>query len=299
MGKHRNLKYQFKNIIDNAFREGMDKHSLKAQGKDNSKIFSYADRKNLIDLSANFSNFMRTQHPEVKLLKEVTSIHVQEFLNSKTDCSQTTLNQYQSHFRKLEVLTKNTYKVDVDFHSAITPRSTKNGGGKIRNMMCTDEQYKKLLQTTNHNLKNALLLSKHFGCRASEISKIKFSDLVENGVRIIDSKGKRSRFVLAENEQQKRVLQQLKEQGAHGRVCPIQTNSLQQAFNRECKKQGLCFQNGAFHTLRKNYATSKYQEYRSQGLSVQQALDRVSNQLGHNHGRNDLLKQSYICCAIN
>lgn len=239
MGKHRNLKYLFKRAIDNAFREGMDKHSLKTQGKDNSRIFSYADRKNLIDLSANFSNFMRERHPEVKLLKEISSIHVQEFLNSKTDCSQATLNQYQSHFRKLEVLTNNTYKVNVDFHSAITPRSIKNGGGKIRNVMCTDEQFNKLLQTTNHNLKNALLLAKHFGCRASEISKIKYDDLGENFVKIINSKGKRSRCVIAENEQQKSILQQLKEQGTHGRICPIQTKSLQQAFNRECKRQGI------------------------------------------------------------
>ena len=53
MGKTRNIKYQFKYCIDTHFREGMDKHSMKRNGKDNSKIYSYADRKNLIDLDSN------------------------------------------------------------------------------------------------------------------------------------------------------------------------------------------------------------------------------------------------------
>lgn len=300
MAKQRNLKYQFKNVIDNSFREGMDKHSMKAMGKDNSKIYSYSDRKNLIDLSANFSNYMKEVHPEVKFLKDINSNHIQEFLNSKIEeCSQSTLNQYQSHFRKLEVLTNNTYRTEVDFHSAITPISMKNGGGKIRNVMCTDSQYNQLLKTTNQNLKNALILAKNFGCRASECSKMKYSDLKENGVMIVDSKGKRSRFVEVENEQQRKVLEQLREQGKQGRICPIQTKSLEQAFNRECKRQSIKFQNGAFHTLRKNYATSKYKEYRVKGMTVQQALNRVSGNLGHSDkgNRNDLMKE-YICCPI-
>ena len=34
MGKTRNIKYQFKYCIDTHFREGMDKHSMKRNGKD-------------------------------------------------------------------------------------------------------------------------------------------------------------------------------------------------------------------------------------------------------------------------
>lgn len=55
--------------------------------------------------------------------------------------------------------------------------------------------------------------------------------------------------------------------------------------------------NGAFHTLRKNYATNKYLEYRQKGLSIKEALKRVSINLGHGANRNKLMQQ-YICCAI-
>lgn len=297
MGKTRNIKYQFKHCIDVRFQEGMDKHSIKRSGKDNSKIYSYSDRKNLIDLSANFANWLQTNHAEIKLVRDINSTHIQAFLNEKANnCSQKTLEQYQSHFRKLETLCNNTYNTSVNFHSAVTPLSTKNGGGKIRNVMCSDIQYQNLLKTTNSTLKSALILSKNFGLRASECSKLQYKDIKENGVFVADSKGKRSRFIKAENGQQQEILQQFR-QGKQGRVCHVQTGSLQQAFNRECKRQKIQFENGAFHTLRKNFATAKYKEYREQGETVQQALDHVSHVLGHGSNRNQLMK-AYICCEL-
>lgn len=297
MGKTRNIKYQFKHCIDFNFKEGMDKHSIKKNGKDNSKIYSYSDRKNLIDLSANFANWIKENHAEIKQLKDINSMHIQEFLNEKANsCSRKSLQEYQSHFRKLESLCNNTYNTNVDFHSTVTPISAKNGGGKIRNIMCSDAQYQMLLKTKNSNLKSALVLSKNFGLRASECSKLQYRDIKEDGIYIADSKGKKSRFVKAENKEQQDILQQFRGK-KQGRICPIQTGSLQQAFNRECKKQGIHFQNGAFHTLRKNFATAKYKEYREKGETVQQALDSVSHVLGHGSKRNELMKQ-YICCPL-
>ena len=297
MGKTRNIKYQFKYCIDTHFREGMDKHSMKRNGKDNSKIYSYADRKNLIDLSANFANWIKENHAEIKQLKDINSMHIQEFLNEKANsCSRKSLQEYQSHVRKLESLCNNTYNTNVDFHSPVTPISAKNGGGKIRNIMCSDAQYQMLLKTKNSNLKSALVLSKNFGLRASECSKLQYRDIKEDGIYIADSKGKKSRFVKAENKEQQDILQQFRGK-KQGRICPIQTGSLQQAFNRECKKQGIHFQNGAFHTLRKNFATAKYKEYREKGETVQQALDSVSHVLVHVSKRNELMKQ-YICCPL-
>lgn len=299
MGKTRNIKYQFKYCIDTHFREGMDKHSMKRNGKDNSKIYSYSDRKNLIDSSSNFSNWLKENHNEIRQLKDINSTHIQEFLNEKAKtCSTKTLEQFQSYFRKLEALCNDTYNTNVDFHSAVTPISIKNGGGKIRNIMCSDAQYQSLLKTTNSNLKSALILSKNFGLRASECSKLQYRDIKEDGIYIVDSKGKKNRFVKAENKEQQEILKQFRQEKQGSiRICPVQTGSLQQAFNRECKKQGFRFQNGAFHTLRKNFATAKYKEYREKGETVQQALDSVSHALGHGSNRNQLMKE-YICCPL-
>ena len=56
-------------------------------------------------------------------------------------------------------------------------------------------------------------------------------------------------------------------------------------------------QNGAFHTCRKAYATQKYKEYRENGLSVKEAMSKVSVNLGHGSNRFELMKE-YICTAL-
>lgn len=298
MSKNRNLKYQFLNTIEKNFKEGINKHSLKQTGKNGNEVFSYAQRKNLIDLSSNFSNWMKENHSEIKFVKDITQDHVQEFLNSKKDVvSQQTLEQYQSQFNKLQNLVNSTYNTNVNYHTTKI-FSTKNGGGKLRTDMCTQEQYNKLMQTTNNNLKNALQMSKNFGCRASEIAKFDCTkDVKADGIQIVDSKGKRSRFIKAETQEQKQFLEELKTK--QGRLCPVQTSSLQQAFNRECKKNNIKINNGngAFHSLRKLFATQEYERNRQEGLDIQESLDKVSNRLGHGENRNKLM-QAYICCNI-
>lgn len=299
MSKNRNLKYQFMNAIQKNFKERMNKHSLKKEGaKKGSEIFSYAQRKNLIDLSSNFSNWMKINHGEIKYVRDIKQEHVQEFLNSKRElCSQATLDNYKAQFCKLECIVNRTYHVNVNYHTSII-YSNKNNGGKIRSNMCTQKQYEKLLQTTNENLKIGLKMSKVFGLRASEITKFNCSkDIKLDGIQIVDSKGKRSRFIECETQEQKQLLQELQQK--QGRLCPIHTQSLEQAFNRECKKQGVIINsgNGAFHSLRKLFATQEYKRNREEGLEIQESLNKVSKRLGHNENRNKLMK-TYICCAI-
>lgn len=225
----RNLKYQFLQAINSSFKENMDKHSDKANGiKNTNKIYSYSARSNLIDLSANFANFMKESYPEIHNANEICMGHVQAFLNSKTgSCSQATLNQYNAQFRKLEKCVNVKYHCNVSYHCDVVPASCKNGGGKIRNVMLSQNDFKTLVKSTsNQNLKKALTLSYHFGLRAAECSKLKFEDIKSNGISIVDSKGKRSRFIPAETERQKQILEQFKEKD-QGRIFSVQHQSLE------------------------------------------------------------------------
>ena len=294
MSKNRNLKYQFLNSIQKNFKEGVNKHSLKKEGtKKGNEIFSYSQRKNLIDLSSNFSNWMKENHNEVKFVKDINKEHVQEFLNSKREnCSQCTLDNYQAQFNKLEQIVNYTYNTNVDYHST-KAISIKNGGGKIRNDMLSQNDYNKLMQSTNVNFTNALSLSYHFGLRASECAKVQGKDFKNDGLHIVDSKGKRSRIIPYEDKTQLTLKEKFENVG---RICNCRTQSLQQAFNREKQKIGISSKSD-FHSSRKSYATSKFKEYREQGEDVQQALDHVSKNLGHGKNRNELMK-AYICDDI-
>lgn len=224
--------------------------------------------------------------------------HIQGFLNSKTEnCSQSTLNQYSAQFRKFEKCVNTKYHYNVSYNCPVVPASCINGGGKIKNVMLSQNDYKTLVESTsNQNLKKALMLSYYFGLRSSEITKLQFGDTKNNGVSTIDSKGKRSRFIPAEAEKQKQTLEQFKEK-EQGKICPIQHQSLEQAFCRELKRKGIVIQNGAFHTCRKACATEKYKEYRESVLSVKEVMSKVSINLGHGVSRFELVKE-YICTAL-
>ena len=113
----KNLKHQFIHAIEDNFKEGMDKHSMKANGQRNDgKIFSYSDRKNLIDVACNFSNYMKENYKDIKMVKDIKVEHIQNFLNQKSnECSNATLKQYESKFNKLEKIINNTYKANADF----------------------------------------------------------------------------------------------------------------------------------------------------------------------------------------
>jgi integrase len=298
----RNIKYQFLTAINKHFEEGMDKHALKRAGDmDGTRVFSYADRSGLVDLASSFSNYMKENHADIKEIRSITTDHVQGFLNSKcATTSQKTLDQYASKFRKLEKLVNDTYKsCHVDFHGIAVPPSEKNGGGKVRNQMLAHKDYQTMLnRTTNENLVRGLLLSYSCGLRASEVCKLKGSDIntQTNTIHIVDSKGKRSRDVKIPQQYQKEV-QALA--SIDGRVCPVQHESLQKAFRRELQRNGLAEQypNGAFHLCRKAYATQLYQECRGSGMDIQQSLSKVSVALGHGEKRNALMRE-YICVPI-
>lgn len=298
----KNIKYQFLHAINSNFKENQDKHSLKAEhqtGKET--IFSYSARKDLINLSSNFSNWLKDTHPETKQVKNITSSEISEFLNCKAEnCSQRTLEHYSSLFQKLSLVVNVTYHCKVDYtNGVVIPASSKNGGSKIRCKMLDSADYHSLLKTSNINLKKALLLSQNFGLRASEISKLKKNDISDSQIQVIDSKGKRSRVIPIQNTEQQQAVSSVLSLSDTERICPVQHESLQQAFRRELQRTELHnkYQNGCFHLCRKSYATTQYKQARSAGLSVKESMSHVSKLLGHGANRFELMKE-YICFPL-
>ena len=115
----RNLKYQFLTAINNSFTPGTSKHSLKKQKLTNcNKIFSYNDRKNLINISSSFSSFMKKKFPDVKLAKNIKSEHINQFLLEKSStCSTETLNLYRSNFKKLGKVVAEYYNCNTNYNN--------------------------------------------------------------------------------------------------------------------------------------------------------------------------------------
>lgn len=296
----RNLKYQFLNAINSNFKEGMDKHSIKATGEmNNTRIFSYADRKNLIDVASNFSNYMKTNYSEVKQVKDVKADHIQSFLNSKANsCSNATLKQYESKFNKLENVVNNTYNINANYKGFVVPASTENT--KIRNSAMSREDFNKLQQSfsnSNSSAKTAIELTSRAGLRVSECTKLQGRDIDLNKgtIHVVDGKGGRDRDVTI-REEDKQYFANLKASvGDRERICPVQSDSINKAIRRQMERLEMQnkYTDTSIHCVRKMYAQEQYDHYREQGMEINQALGAVSVDLGHSENRLELMK-SYV-----
>ena len=265
----------------------MDKHSLKLNGSDGTKIFSYADRKNLLDFTGNFANYMKENYPNIKMVKDINSNHVQSFLNNKANnCSRATLKQYVSKANKMAKLINNTYNQDIKFN--VVAPSSKSGNQVLRNQQMSKSHYEKLVNgMRDGNGKNALMITKNFGLRVSEITKLQNKDIdLDKGViRVVGGKGGRDREVPIRTKEQRQVAEQLKAtvRQETDRIVPIKPNSINMALSRAMDRIGVGeeYSDTGIHSIRKLYAQEQYNYYRDQGMEINQSLSFVSRDLGH------------------
>lgn len=296
MGK--NLKQQFIYSIEDNFQESMDKHSMKSNGvRNDGKVFSYADRKNLIDVACSFANFMKENYNDIKLVKEIKADHIQSFLNQKaSECSNATLKQYQAKFNKLEKIVNKTYKLNVKYKGYQLPLSEENT--KIRNTSMSPEDFKKLENTFANSKsygKIAIQLTARAGLRVSECTKLQGRDInLEKGIiHVEDGKGKRNRDVPIRAEDKNYFADLKANIGDMERVCPVRTDSINKSIDRAMKGEGIRnkYNDTSIHCIRKMYAQREYNRYRAEGIEIREALGKVSVLLGHGEDRLELMRQ--------
>lgn len=302
----RNLKYQFLNAIEKNFNEGMDKHSLKrTEGLGSGRIFSYADRKNLIDFSCNFAKYIKENYSNVKLARDIKVEHIQAFLNSKaTSCSKATLVQYKSKFNKLETLVNKTYGSKVNYSKGYVVPITKENTAKIRCAAMSKNDYSKLCNAMKDSKSSAVIavqFAGRFGLRVSETTKLQGRDIdLQKGVlRVVDSKGKRSREISIPDKHRAFLQCVRASVGDTQRIVPIQPNSVNKAVRRGLEKAGSSSRldnnykdaKTGIHSIRKMAAQNHFNECRSAGLSIKDSLSSTSIFLGHGANRYELMKE--------
>ena len=290
----RNLKYQLKTCVDKNFKEGMDKHSdKKNKVEKGKKIYSYSDRKNLIDFTANFANFMKENYEEIKMVKDIKSEYIQHFLNLKSEtCTRETLEQYLSKANKMRNLINITYhKSYVEKFDIEVPVSS-SSKQVVKDKQITREHYELVKNNIRGNGLKAIELGSTFGLRVSEITKLQKRDidLDKREVRVIDGKGQRSRNIPIETKDQWRVAIEIKEitQGDdYQRVVPIKANGVNMSITRAMEKCNLDreYVGNKVHSFRKLYAQENFDRYREDGYSIKESLGRVSEFLGHSEER--------------
>lgn len=116
----RNLNSQLKYVINSSYYgdnninrnggHGSSKHSDKANGTKNGKIYSFNQKKNMISVAREFSNWMKEYHPEIRNVSELNERYAQEFVAYKSNEVGTSNEQ---------IFTTKAHSIDQNIHRHI------------------------------------------------------------------------------------------------------------------------------------------------------------------------------------
>lgn len=300
MGK--SIKHQLIHSINSNFKAGQDKHSLKRAGYERqSTIFSYADRKNLIDTAAGFANWLKGQPDAPCRLYEITPQHIQSYLNAHAkEWTAATFKTRLSHLRKLEALAARTYpNSTISFTAGVVVPTTATSPKRTVQVSAAD--YERLLSfsaQSKSQARHAVFLAGSCGLRVAEVAKLKGSDITVKPdgsaeVRVVDSKGKRSRTITLNNPDTAARLAEIRREAGEGRVCAVQSGSLNAYLRRafaELDMTEYTKHKTGFHALRKLAAQRHFDDCRGRDLSIKEALAETSVFLGHGRDRDELMR---------
>ncbi len=297
----KNIFYQLKSSIDNSFREGMDKHSIKQNQGASDKIFSYAARKDLIAFSHRFADFIKENYPEIKKIKDVNIEQVNSYLQTRKGITEKSMQHEVSCLNKMELCCAKKFGLkELDWRTdRIVPKMEKTG--KLRTAVFSDKQVQLLNKYMDSKRdsasKTGVKLCETFQLRASEVVKLQARDFVQKPdgtavLNIVDSKGKRSRSLQLTQYEANVLKDAVGEKRGTERLVPLRPDSVCAYLNRCCKALGfsnITESKTSIHALRK-WGITKYYNEKQQLYGKDVAKGMAMDRLGHSATRGDLAK---------
>lgn len=313
--KKRSLQAQFIFAINESTRYGESKRSGRDDSRNEYKIYSRNYHDDLIDTAKNIAGFIRDRYPDVKLIRDIKSSYLTEFLASKRDiCSSESIKKYKSHIVKLEKICRHRFgKIDWIAEKIDLPayRPIDFDREKIRDKVATEIDYSRILSAMKESRSEAwkiLPLARFGGLRINEAANVKVERFAFTGGRwgcgwILlkgkedGCKGGRPRRVDILTPEARKALQEAVKGSQTGYVIskadgsPLKAKSLEKALQRAIMKSGVDWKTGnGLHAFRKTFSQECYDSVRSYGGSKNDAAGYSNQQLGHGSDRSDLTK---------
>ena len=307
------LWHQADSSIRACFSENLDKHSLKSSSgylADTYHVFSYAQRRDLLDLSSQALRYIKTHYPEIRFVKDVKVIHLNEFLKSKAStCSTETLKQYGTRLRKISRCVNHFYRVDTDWSNSLKiPESLiTTEGERQRKQQLTREDFDLIIKRSASSDSKATIafeLSARFGLRVEGAAIIKAGNVHLDregqwgfGQVFIREKGARPRDIDIMSAGDRDFIKNLAtDKKANELLVGIKKNSINKQLTRIMTELGIKgkYPKTATHSIRKLYAQTCWDKCRTEGFSVREAIRYVNTQLGHNETRDRQLLSIYV-----
>lgn len=313
------LRQQIIQAIVHSCAFGADKNSLKTTTVSGRKIlentwriFSYAQKDALIDLASPAMRFTKQNHPEIRLVRDVTVEHWNEFLQLKAkSCSTATLKQYCTKIRKLERCVNHHYGVHVNWSTKLrAPASEKTpDGSRLRIQQMTNEDFEALINWAKRPEAKSVAfigweLSARFGYRVSGAARARVKDInLENtgkfgfGQIHIIEKGARHRDVDIRSKEDREFIEEIiADRHPDDKLVGITADSIDRHLYRamDVLRMKDRYPVTAEHSIRKLYAQSLWYQCRAAGMTRKECIGYCNEQLGHNRTRDVQLLNLYV-----
>ena len=304
----RSLKSQINYAITKNAHIGESKRSYRNQhdGKTNGRTFSVGYTEVLRDCANSFAKYIKAEHPDIRMAKEITTRVVQQWIDyNKDKWSNATTNNRISQMQVIAQQINNTYK-EADIHlDELKNNKDQKRDDKIRDKAMDRKDYEAIrynLQQSQSQARHAIEIAGRNGLRIKEISclKTKNIDLEKNVLHITEGakNGKYRDVPIRKMDRNyylnlKKELENMKQEYVCGGV---KEDSLNRAIRSEMKQLGLNrkYEKTTNHAIRKMYARERMEEERSNGKSEEKAWSIVQKELGHGSGFRQALYKTYI-----
>lgn len=301
--KKRSIKQQILYAINNHLSYGQSKRAYKKDhaGTTDGKIFSIDRANALRDTAKSFSQFVKANYPEVRLIKDIPPEAAQAYINANLKgWSNATACEVVSRLRIIAQQVNNTFHCSISL-DATSPK--KDHTQNIRTTALTFEDIQRLradLMGRRTMGVYALEIGARCGLRAKEIEHLK-SDCINLDRWVIEIRegGKNGKYRdIPIRVKDRDYFSQLKASTPPGAYVTqgVKRDSLNHAIREAMKRCGISdkYIKSAIHAIRKYYARERFREEIAAGQDRRHAWQVVQMELGHGSGFRKALFDAYI-----
>ncbi len=292
-----NINYQVHQVFKEIIAFGQSKHEAKAEARADGAntwhdigkeigIFSYATADQYRDIAKDLMNYVK-QEFHVKDIEKLSSEHIQAYLESKIaeGVRYNTFQKYAAALEKLEVaLNKYAETHDTGNQYSFDIKDVRQQASEVLERSQVTRAYedpKALVNSIQNPEYRTIAQAQHEGgFRISELNHLSEKNFKEGNVfQVISGKGGKDREVPLSKETYQSLKSLLDKADKSDGKYKFNMNDYRNALKEAARASNQDYTGS--HGLRWNFAQEKFMELQQHGRTYEQALQEVSNLLGH------------------
>ena len=292
-----NINWQVHQVFQEIIRFGESKHEAKELAREQGAktwheigksiyIYSYATADQYRDISKDLMNYTKQQFG-VKDIEKLQSEHIQAYLETKIadGVKYSTFQKYAAALEKLEVALNKyaeSHNTGREYHFDLS--SVREQAREVLERSQTTRAYEnpKALINSIQNPEYRIIAQTQYegGFRISELNHLSEKNFKDNNTfQVISGKGGKDREVPLSKETYQALKSLLDKADPSDGKYKFDMNDYRNALKEAAERSGQEYTGS--HGLRWNFAQEKFAELQEQGKTYEQALQIVSNLLGH------------------